>query len=94
MWKTLVTSVCLVLGTAGMASAHFGMVIPSASTVMDKQDASLSLELSFSHPMDMRGMNLAEPRVFEVFTDGKAQNLKAALQPAKLADHDAWTASG
>lgn len=92
MWKTLFASTFLVLGAANAASAHFGMVIPSASTVMDKKDASLTLDLSFFHPMEMQGMSMAEPKVFEVFTGGQAQDLKAALQPAKIADHDAWTA--
>lgn len=92
MWKTLFTSACLVLGMAGPALAHFGMIIPSASTVTDKGDATLTLSLSFSHPMETQGMNMVEPKVFEVVTNGKAQDIKAALKPAKTADHDAWTA--
>lgn len=92
MWKTLFASACLVLGAAQAASAHFGMLIPSAATVTDKQDAAITLELSFSHPMEMQGMDMVRPKVFEVFTDGKTRDLAATLEPAKLAGHDAWKA--
>lgn len=95
MWKALqisLASAALVLGAAGAASAHFGMVIPSTSTVTDKQDATVSLELSFSHPMEMQGMNLVPPKAFAVYMDGKAQDLKGQLKTGKIMDHDAWTA--
>lgn len=95
MWKALhisLASAALVLGAASMASAHFGMIIPSTSTVTDKQEATVSLTLSFSHPMEMQGMNLAEPKVFAVSVDGKLVDLKGLLKPAKIMDHDAWTA--
>ena len=74
------------------AQAHFGMVIPSASVVEEKKDAALSLELSFSHPMEMVGMPLAKPRSFRVFANGKAQDLVPTLKPAKILDHEGWKA--
>ena len=74
------------------ALAHFGMVIPSMPVVEEKKDATLSLELSFSHPMEMVGMPLAKPKSFTVHVDGKAQDLVPSLAPAKILDHEAWKA--
>ncbi len=74
------------------ALAHFGMVIPSTSVVEEKKDATLSLDLSFSHPMEMVGMPLAKPKSFTVHVDGKAQDLVPSLAPAKILDHEAWKA--
>lgn len=91
MWKALFTGLCLVFGTAGPAAAHFGMVIPSVSTVSDRNEARLTLTLSFSHPMDMQGMPLARPKVFKVVVNGGEHNLTDSLQPATVADHEAWT---
>lgn len=70
------------------ALAHFGMVIPSTPVVEEKKDATLSLELSFSHPMEMVGMPLAKPKSFTVHVDGKAQDLVPSLAPAKILDHE------
>lgn len=74
------------------ALAHFGMVIPSTPVVEEKKDATLALELSFSHPMEMVGMPLAKPKSFTVHVDGKAQDLVPSLAPAKILDHEAWKA--
>lgn len=92
MWKFPLAVLVLALGLVSPALAHFGMVIPSTSVVEDKKDANLTLELSFSHPMEMLGMPLAAPRAFQVVLDGKAQNLAPSLKPAKIMGHDAWKA--
>lgn len=80
-----------VLFSASLALAHFGMVIPSGSMIMDKKDAGLTLTLSFSHPMEMVGMPLITPSAFTVFLNGEEQDLLSSLTPAKVMDHDAWT---
>lgn len=92
MWKSCLLALVLVLGFSNGALAHFGMVIPSASVVEDKKSAAISLELSFSHPMEMVGMPLAKPKSFKVVLDGKAEDLGAALKAAKVMGHDAWKA--
>ncbi len=74
---------------AGPALAHFGMVIPSDPVVEDQKEASIELQLSFSHPMEGQGMKLEKPAV-RVFCDGNSQDVSGALQPAKVMDHDAW----
>jgi cobalt/nickel transport protein len=79
-------------GFSGTALAHFGMVIPSAAVVEEKKDAVISLELSFSHPMELAGMPLARPKAFQVFVDGRAEDLGGSLQAADVMRHDAWKA--
>ena len=92
MWKSCLAALALVLSFSCPALAHFGMVIPSASTVEDQGGATISLELSFSHPMEMVGMPLVKPKVFQVVADGKAQDLLGALKATKIMDNDAWKA--
>lgn len=90
MWKSIVMSVVVALGSVSVASAHFGMVIPSESMVMEKKHAELSIDLAFMHPMEGQGMSLVMPKVFEVVMDGRKEDLKASLKSAKMVDHDAW----
>jgi cobalt/nickel transport protein len=58
--------VALMTLTASPAMAHFGMVIPSDSMVMQEDSRTVNLALSFSHPMEMVGMPLEKPKVFSV----------------------------
>ncbi len=81
---------CLTLSS--QAFAHFGMVIPSTSVIEEKGHATLNLELSFSHPMEAAGMPLARPKSFQVFVDGRGEDLGATLQPVKIMEHEAWKA--
>lgn len=92
MFKTLALCLTIILSFSGAALAHFGMVIPSSSIVMDKKDAAVSLALSFSHPMEMVGMPLVAPASFKVFVDGEPTEMKDALKPATIMEHPAWTA--
>lgn len=88
-------SICLaaLLCLVGRAEAHFGMVIPSSSIVPDRKAAELKLEISFSHPMEGQGMDMASPRAFSVTVNGKTEDLRGALRPATVMGHRAWTAS-
>ncbi|ACN15414.1 CbiP [Desulforapulum autotrophicum HRM2] len=88
----LLTSFCL-LAMAGSAFAHFGMVIPSDSMVMQGEDKSVTLDLSFSHPFELNGMTLVKPASFFVVKDGQKEDLLPTLMPAKVMDHEAFTAS-
>jgi len=74
------------------ALAHFGMVIPSDSMVMPADNRTVAVTLSFSHPMEMIGMELEKPKVFAVSVNGKNEALLGILKPAKVMDHTAWTA--
>ena len=72
--------------------AHFGMVIPSDSMVMQADSRTLRVTLSFSHPMEMVGMELQKPKVFSVSANGKNQSLLGKLKSTTVMDHGAWTA--
>jgi len=86
--------VCLVvvflLSVCGIASAHFGMVIPSDTMVMQGDERTVNLTLSFSHPMEMHGMDLVKPEVFAVVSNGKNQSLMEKLREARVMGHAAW----
>ena len=92
MWKSCLGAVIILLSFSGPAAAHFGMVIPSRAVIEDKKDAALSLDLSFSHPMEAVGMPLVKPKALRVIVDGKAEDITASLQAAKIMNHDAWKA--
>jgi len=72
--------------------AHFGMVIPSDSMVMQEDNRSVRLQLSFSHPFEMIGMGLVKPTTFGVVANGKKQDLGGSLKPIEVMDHPAWQA--
>ena len=91
MWKTLVLSCTLVFASASFALAHFGMVIPQTQIVTEKKEATVPLQISFSHPMEMRGMPMAAPKAFKVISNGKTEAVP--VQPTKVMDQDAWKAS-
>ncbi len=82
----------LVLVAAKAALAHFGMVIPSEDVVLDRKQAALTLELSFSHPMEGEGMTLEKPG-FEVYVDGEVQDISSVLKPATIMGGEAFTAT-
>ena len=91
MFKRSFLVAVAVLSLAGPAFAHFGMVIPQASTVLDQAGGAVSLELSFSHPMALAGMPLEKPKSFRVVSEAGAEDLTAALTPAKIMDHQGWS---
>lgn len=72
------------------ASAHFGMLIPSDTMVMQQDQRSIQIDLSFSHPMEMTGMDLVKPKRFSVVTNGKQINLLNQLSPLQVMGHSAW----
>jgi cobalt/nickel transport protein len=77
--------------TATPALAHFGMVIPSHDVVLDKAKAKVELAVSFSHPMEGNGMDMAKPKAFGVKDGEQKTDLLPGLKPAKIMDHAAWT---
>lgn len=74
------------------ATAHFGMVIPSDSMVMQKDERSVHLQLSFSHPFEMIGMSLEKPKHFSVIANGKKEDLIGTLKPSSAMAQTAWQA--
>ena len=92
MKKIFITlSVALLLWSIqGYASAHFGMVIPSDSMVTQGEKRVLRVVASFSHPMEMMGMDLVKPVRFGVLTRGKNINLRNGLEETTLMGRKAW----
>ena len=72
------------------SSAHFGMVIPSDSMITQEKNATIRLTLSFAHPFEQRGMNLAKPKSFGVAHRGKQSSLLSHLRQINKLDHLAW----
>lgn len=86
----LVTGLFL-LTLTGNAFAHFGMLIPSDSMVMQGESRSVTLMLSFSHPFEGHGMELVKPIKCSVVMDGKKNDLLDSLKETKVMGHKAWT---
>ncbi len=77
---------------AHTAMAHFGMLIPSDSMIMQGDNRTVSVMLSFSHPFECVGMELVKPQVFGVMANGKKQNLLGSLKETNVMGHMAWQA--
>jgi cobalt/nickel transport protein len=71
---------CLLCFSADAARAHFGMVIPSRSSVDAAKDAAIQLTLKFWHPFDNKGMSLERPASFSVRHDGVSEDLLGTLR--------------
>lgn len=66
------------------------MLIPSSSMMENQKESEFQLELSFFHPMQMVGMDMARPVSFSVTKDGQRQDLKDSLQPAQIIGWQGW----
>ncbi len=89
-YPVYIFTVFFAIGVYGTALAHFGMVIPSDSMIMQGDNKLISVNLSFSHPMETIGMELERPRAFGVVIDGKKQDLVSELKKSTVMGHSAW----
>ncbi len=89
-WMASLVVFLLIAAFSATAFAHFGMVIPSDTMVMQDDSRTINVTLSFSHPMEMVGMELEKPTVFAVSANGNHQDLLGQLKPATVMDHAAW----
>jgi len=87
---TIVLNFCIL---SGPSLAHFGMIIPSDSMVMQGDSKTVKLTLSFSHPFEGQGMELERPKEFGVRSNGKNQNLTEILEETRVMEYGAWAAS-
>ncbi len=92
MKKIVVVGLIVVafLVSAGTCFAHFGMVIPSDNMVMPGDSRNITITVSFSHPFEGNGMELAKPNKFGVFISGRNQDLLGQLKQTKVMGHKAW----
>lgn len=93
LFVTLFLGSFLTLCFVKPAFAHFGLVIPSQSTIMDQQNANLSLDIAFLHPMEQVGMQMVKPKDFFVKVGEQKIDLNKALQAKSILGQDAWTAN-
>ncbi len=78
---------------ASTSQAHFGMILPDKSMVMQGDDANLGLTLAFLHPMEQKGMTMAKPKAFGVQSGKEKTDLLGTLQETKVLDNQAWKTS-
>jgi cobalt/nickel transport protein len=89
----LIIASITVISLPGGALAHFGMLIPSDSMVMQNDSRTINLMLSFSHPFEGQGMELVKPNVFGVMANGEKADLLETLTKTKIIGHTAWETS-
>ncbi len=92
MKKNCIFSLLIMLSllAANPVLAHYGMVIPSDSMVMQGEDKKVNLKLSFSHPFELIGMELEKPQAFGVFFNGEKEDLLNTLKKTQIIKHTAW----
>ena len=78
----------LLLIMNGNSQAHFGMLIPSDSMVMQGDNREIKLVISFSHPFEGLGMEMVRPKQFKVNLNDKVIDLREGL------DIPAWENDG
>ena len=76
----------------GQVCAHYGMLIPSDSMVMQGENKTVTLNISFSHPFEGDGMELVKPEAFGVMVNGNKNNIIDILKKTGIMGHTAWKA--
>lgn len=92
MHRFFTISLCLmfVFGWADLSRAHFGMILPDKSMVMQGDKPELGIVLSFNHPFEQKGMVLTKPKAFGVQVGKQKTDLLGTLQETKVLDNLAW----
>lgn len=80
----------LVFGLASVSHAHFGLILPDKSMVMQGDNPNLGLLLAFCHPFEQKGMVMAKPTAFGVQSGKERTDLLKSLQETRVLDHEAW----
>jgi len=88
--RTLFIVLLGLLCSYGTVYAHFGMLIPSDSMIMQDEKKNITLTLSFSHPFEKKGMPLEIPNKFTVFANGVKKDLKDALIETQVMGNLSW----
>ena len=73
--------------------SHFGMLIPSDSMVMQDDNRTVTVTLSFSHPFELVGMEMTKPKIFSVVAGREKRDLLGSLQETQAMGHRAWKAA-
>jgi len=89
-YVTLGMGLMFFFGLANVCQAHFGVILPDKSMVMQGEDANLGLTLAFCHPFEQNGMDMAKPKKFGVLAGKEKTDLLGTLQETKVLDKQAW----
>lgn len=93
MGRTILLAAVLAAVSAP-ALAHFQELIPERDIVTAEGGKSIGLSLTFTHPMEAGpAMEMAPPKRFGVFSEGKVRDLSATLKPRKIQGKTAYTAA-
>jgi cobalt/nickel transport protein len=80
----------LVFGLVTGSLAHFGVIMPDQSMVMQGDSPNLRLTLSFCHHFEQKGMAMANPKAFTVQSGKDKIDLLKSLQETKVLYNQAW----
>ena len=87
--RMLLTGVLVLV--ASSARAHFQVILPSTDIVTAEGPKTLTLEVVFTHPMEMGPvMEMSEPRRFGVMVAGTKHDLKPSLRRKKVQGKTAY----
>ena len=87
---TPILCLTFVLGLANVSLAHFGMIMPDKSMVMQGDKPELEVTLAFCHPWDQKGLDLAKPKKFGVMAGKLDTDLTNTLLETSVLDKMAW----
>jgi cobalt/nickel transport protein len=82
--------VAVLLGWQDLAMAHFAMIIPSDSMIMEGEKREVTVTLSFSHPFKGEGMELEKPVQFGVVMLRWKKSLRFLLEKTRVMGHTGW----
>lgn len=91
--RTIITLLILtgLLSFPMSVHAHFGMLIPSDTMIMQGDNRTVSLQVSFSHPFEDIGMEMAKPRTCSVIANGNRMELMGLLKKSSVMGSTAWS---
>ncbi len=92
MRRLIVGVLCLtgILGWVNVSKAHFGLILPERSMVMQSDKPELEVTLAFCHPFEQNGMDLARPKKFGVMSGKTNTELTNSLQETQVLGKKAW----
>lgn len=94
MKKRAITILLILTGLVSLpipGHAHFGMVIPSDTMIMQGDNRTVRVQVSFSHPFEGIGMEMAKPRQCSMVANGNRMDLMGLLKNEPVMGRSAWS---
>jgi cobalt/nickel transport protein len=94
MKQTMIIVLLILTGIGSLPAcghAHFGMLIPSDTMVMQGDSRTIRVDVSFSHPFEGIGMEMAKPSACSVVANGNKTDLMGSLTKQAVMGHTAWS---